>query len=131
MATLTREQILKSKDLKVEAVDVPEWGGKVHVRELTAWEREQFEKRIAATGGTVAQIHKTLGDLRVSLVVHCLVDENGERLFQDNDAKALNEKSATVITRLFGICSRISGISQEVVDAAVGESATTLEGTSS
>lgn len=126
---LTRDQILKSDDLKVELVNVPEWGGTVRIRELRAWEREQFEKRIAATGGTGAgQIAKTLGDLRATLVGSCLVDEDNQRLFAENDIKALNEKSSSVIIRLFGICSRLSGISQEVVDAAVGESETTTGG---
>ena len=31
---LSREQILKAKDIKQETVDVPEWGGKVIVMGL-------------------------------------------------------------------------------------------------
>lgn len=129
---LSREQIVKSDDLKVEIVEVPEWGGRVKIRELRAWEREQFEKRIAATGGVGAgQIAKTLGDLRATLVASCLVDDENQRLFSDADVKALNEKAASVIIRLFGICSRLSGISQEVVDAAAGESETIIGAVSS
>lgn len=125
---LDRDQIVKSDDLKVEIVDVPEWGGKVRIRELRAWEREQFEKRIASTGGANAgQIAKTLGNLRATLVAQCLVDNENQRLFSDVDVKALNEKSSSVIIRLFGICSRLSGISKEVVEAAVGESGTTTD----
>jgi len=130
---LTRDQILAKDDLRFEDVDVPEWGGSVRVRELRASEREVFERRVFAAGSAPSvSLPKTLGDLRVSLVVKCLVDPStGSRLFKDEDAKDLNEKSATVIARLFSVCSRISGISQEVVDAVVGESEATTGGASS
>ena len=129
---LTRDQILKSDDLKYEDHDVPEWGGKVRVRELTAFDRERFEKRVGAAGNNPAGISKSLGDLRASLVASCLRNpQTNERLFADADVKALNEKSSLVISRLFTICTRISGISQEVVDAATGESEAITEGVSS
>lgn len=129
---LSKEQILKSDDLKYEDVDVPEWGGKVRVGELTAFDRERFEKRVSAAGNNAAGISKQLGDLRASLVASCLRDpHSNERLFSDADVKALNEKSSLVIARLFTICTRLSGISQEVVDAATGESDAIPDGVSS
>src|SRR5262245_42675456 len=122
---LSKEQILKSDDLKHEDVEVPEWGGKVRVRELTACDRERFERGVSAAGNNPVGISKQLGDLRASLVASCLRDPNtNERLFGDSDVAKLNEKSSLVISRLFTICTRLSGISQEVVDAATGESET-------
>ena len=38
MALLSKEQILKSDDLKSEIVAVPEWGGDVKVRVMTGTE---------------------------------------------------------------------------------------------
>ena len=129
---LTREQILGRDDLKREVIEVPEWGGSIVIRELRASEREVFEKRVIQAGGSGPGLAKTLGDLRVSLVVKCIVDPaTGERVFDDSDTKALNENSATAIARIFALCSRLSGISSEVVDSVVGESEVTDGGGSS
>ena len=123
---LTREQILGRDDLKREVIEVPEWGGSIVIRELRASEREVFEKRVIQAGGSGPGFAKTLGDLRASLVVKCIIDPaTGERIFDDSDVKALNENSATAIARVFALCSRLSGISSEVVDSVVGESGAT------
>lgn len=120
---LTRDAILSRKDLKTEVMEVPEWDGTITIREMTASEREVFEKRVMSSGAAnVAGVAKNLGDLRASVVAMCVVDEDGKRLFSDQDVKALNEKSSIVIARIFQRCSILSGISQEAVDTIVGES---------
>ena len=40
---LDRETILTAKDLTTEKVDIPEWGGYVFVKEMTAAERAEWE----------------------------------------------------------------------------------------
>ena len=51
---LTRSEILAARDLGTVAVDVPEWGGTVHLRPLTGSERGRFETETLAMGGRVA-----------------------------------------------------------------------------
>ena len=43
---LSRDQILKAKDIKKETVNVPEWGGKVIVMGMTGKRRDEFEQEI-------------------------------------------------------------------------------------
>jgi len=133
MATyLTRTSILAAKDLKRKEIEVPEWDGTLIIREMTAFEREVFEKRMMEAGvDRASNISRSLGNLRASVVVMCAITEDGSPMFSDGDVKALNEKSGAVISRVFQECAVLSGISQEVVDATVGESEVTLDGGSS
>jgi hypothetical protein len=51
--------------------------------------------------------------MRAKLLVKCLVDEAGERLFTDQDAPALGAKNGAVIDRLYDVAARLSGLSEE------------------
>lgn len=120
---LTRQSVLSAKDLKREEIEVPEWGGTLIVREMTASEREAFEKRMMSAGvNRASDVGKSLGNLRASVVAMCAIAEDGSQMFTEADVKALNEKSGAVIATVFQKCAVLSGISQEVVDATVGES---------
>ena len=90
---LNRDDILKVVDLDVKTVEVPEWNGSVNVRGLTARERDSFEASIGQSAN--------LDNLRARLVVLCLVDEEGKRIFKDSDANALGAKNAQVVNKLF------------------------------
>ena len=43
MESLSRDQILKAADLKVEKVDVPEWGGAIYLKVMSVGERDSYE----------------------------------------------------------------------------------------
>ena len=51
MALLTKEQILRVKDIETRKVNVPEWGGDVMVRSLTGAERDYFESKLVDQSG--------------------------------------------------------------------------------
>jgi len=73
MALLSKHDIMTVDDLKVEEVSVPEWGGSVLVRTLTARERDEFESStVDKKSGK-----PNLENFRAKLVGLCLVDENG------------------------------------------------------
>lgn len=101
MALLTRDQILKAQDLPSEDVPVPEWGGTVRVRALTGAERDAFEQSIVEQRGRSARMN--LQNLRAKLVALTVVDEEGNRIFSDSDAKLLGKKSALALNRVFVI----------------------------
>jgi len=97
--TLSKEQILATS-IPQEAVDVPEWGGKVNIRGLSASERDDYEQSLVEVGPDGrTRVKKTQHNVRASLVARCLVDEAGKRLFTDADVAALGEKSARPSTR--------------------------------
>lgn len=111
--TLSRAEILATS-IPVETVDVPEWGGKVILRGLTASERDDYEQAMVETApdGSVRPKRK-LDNVRASLVVRCIVNEQGEREFTDADAELLGEKDAAVIDELWDVCRRLCGMTTE------------------
>lgn len=114
MALLTRDQILKAQDLPTEDVPVPEWGGTVRVRALTGAERDAFEQSIVEQRGRSARMN--LQNLRAKLVALTVVDEEGNRIFSDSDAKLLGKKSALALNRVFEVAQKLSGLTSEDVE---------------
>jgi hypothetical protein len=120
MATLNRLDILGSDDLHLEKISVPQWGGDLFVRILTAAERDAFEASVS--GGK----RRNLVNLRARLVVLTACDEKGERLFQDADIEALGKKSAAAMDRVFGVSAALNGFTSGDIESLEGESAAGL-----
>lgn len=101
---LSAEQILKAADLgNVERVDVPEWGGHVFVRVMNGAERDRWE--LAAADGIEK---RSTANVRASLCAATICDENGKRLFTDNQAANLSAKSAIALDRVFTAAKRLN-----------------------
>lgn len=115
---LTRDDILMAQDLPTERVAVPEWGGEVIVRGLTAAERDAFEQSIVETRGKNTRMN--LKNIRAKLVAMTVVDEQGDRIFSDEDAELLGKKSAAALDRIFAVAQRLSGLRPEDVDELAG-----------
>ena len=121
MNFLTRDTVLKTKDLVSEKVEVPEWGGQVCVRCMTGTERDAFESEAYSFRGK--DLHVNRENFRARLLVRTLADDKGERLFADSDMAALGGKSGRILDRLFTISMRINGLSREDVEELTKNSA--------
>lgn len=122
MRLLSRDEILGADDLKREAVEVPEWGGSVYVRALTGTERDSFEESIMdikQTGKSVSA-KVILAAMRAKLCARCIVGENGERLFSDEDVEALGEKSAAALDRVFTVAQKLNAIGEGDIEELKG-----------
>lgn len=108
MGMLTAAAILAAKDLTPEVVAVPEWGGEVAVRGLRSAERDAYETTMFKTedGRRVLNTENA----RARLVVLCCVDQNGNRIFTDDDAQALGLRSAAALDRVYTVAARLSGL---------------------
>lgn len=102
MNILTREQILGCDDRKKERVDVPEWGGFVYVAVMSGTEKDGFESSLLVSG------RATLENARAKLAARCVVDEQGQRLFTDEDIDALGAKSGVALERVSRIAQRLN-----------------------
>jgi len=107
---LTRDAILGADDLPKQEVEIPEWGGSVFVRTMTAGERDAYESSMLLNG------KPNLANMRAKLVVRTAVDEEGKRLFADADAEALGKKSASAVDKLFGVAQRLNGLTKKDVE---------------
>lgn len=114
MAILTREQILGAADIKTETVNVPEWGGEVRIKGLTGADRDAFEAAITTIKGKDTRVNWV--NVRARFVALSIVDENGARIFTEGDIKALGEKSAAALDRVYAAAQKLSGLTDE--DAA-------------
>jgi len=109
--SLTKEQILNSQDLTKEKIEVPEWGGVIFVRTMTGAERDSFEQGIVNDDRTA-----NLSNIRAKLCALTVVDEEGKRIFTDDDVKGIGEKSSLVLDRVFQVAQKLNGISPTDVE---------------
>jgi hypothetical protein len=133
---LTRDAILAADDLKHEDVEVPEWGGTVRVRELTATERDQVESgtvnlSVGADGKPQADVNQSIMEsFRARLAAYSIIDEAGARLFTDQDMILLGRKSSSAMQRVFNVAMRLSAFTQGDVEELVGKSEAAQSGDS-
>lgn len=128
MAYLSREQILGAKDVTTREVQVPEWADPesgadtVLVRALSGYERDAFEASLRMQRGK--EILPDTRNARAKLVGRAIIDEEGKRVFTDQDIHALGAKSAVALNRVFEVVSEMSGLN----DTAVEEAEENLDG---
>lgn len=118
MAYLTREAILEAEDLGTEEVDVPEWGGTVLVRGLSADERDKLESAVMKNG------KPNLDGFSARLAAASLVDADGNQLFSQSqaDLKRLGQQPAAALNRIRESVQRLSKINEVDVEDLAGNS---------
>ena len=112
---LTKEQILGSLDLKRETVEVPEWGGTILVRELTAEERDAYEASLmeAKKVGKRVEFQPNLKNVKAKMAAKCIIDHAGTRVFTDLEAVALGRKSGAALSNICDVIERLSGLDKK------------------
>lgn len=120
MSLLSAAEIEAVDDRKYEDVHVPEWNGTVRVIGLSGEDRDAYEASFVDAKGKPAT--QRLRNIRAKLLVKCLVDAKGNRLYTDDKAQVLGAKNGAVIDRLFDVARRLSGIGQDAVSEAKKDS---------
>lgn len=115
MAILSKAAILAANDKKTITVDVPEWNGSVVIRVMSGTERDRFEAEFVNG-------NKSVDMVRAKLVAKCLCDEEGNRLFAEQEIPALGEKSAAVLDKLFTACMKHNRFTKDDVEELAGNS---------
>ena len=93
---LTRDQILTADDGRFTEVDVPEWGGSVRIKTLSAGGLIQLMK-LTNDGDDLSKLEPgTLADI----VIMTAVDTEGKYLFTSDDRKMLTERNGVVMVNL-------------------------------
>lgn len=114
-AFIGRDAILSLDDRKYATVHVPEWGGHVMLRGITAGERDRWESQaVTITGQGKNQVRNVKGNLRASLLVLSIVDPTTKQpMFTRADVDALAAKSAAAMDRLYDKARDLSGMSED------------------
>ena len=111
---LDKAQILAADDRKLTSVPCAEWGGDVYIRCMSGEERDIYEGECYQLKGKNITFNRQ--NVRARLLVRCLCDESGKRLFADADAKELGQKSGRVLDRLFDVAQKTNGLTKADVD---------------
>lgn len=123
MALISKSQILGASDITTETVAVPEWGGDVLVRGLSARQRGAWQQSMRVTRAGKPDMDVTF--MNVSLCMLCIVDEDGKRMFEESELLALADKSASAIEAVARVALRLSGLDEEDRQALLKGSTTT------
>lgn len=134
MGLLSKAQILAADKKKTKEVPVREWGGSVMLQELSAaerdlWEAESFITEPGEDGEAVARFNPK--QARARLVVRCLVDDKGKRLFQDDEVASVGSLSASSVQKLFEAARALNAISASDIEELEGNSGAAPSGGSS
>ncbi len=135
--TLSASDILSKHDFTIEAVPCPEWGGTVFVRNMTGEERDRWEyeqvdydepvqildpsdpegKRVI---GNPKRLNKEwLLQFRARMVSLCACDEQGNRIFTDEDVPAIQKKNTKPLIRLVNKINELSQITDSDMESLV------------
>lgn len=108
MASLSRDAILAAGSRPVVTVEVPEWGGAVHLRQLSGAEVSAVYSREDADRSEITQ----------ALVATSICDADGKRLFSVEDAPALFDKGYAGLQPLIAKALEINRMTAEAVTEA-------------
>lgn len=108
---LTRDAILnRPVQLPRETLHIPEWGGSVIVQGLTGAQRDSLEGKMTVIRGNKREINSR--NFRARLAQMTIVDDNGTRLFEETDIDRLGREPSVVLSRIFDVAARLSGITE-------------------
>ena len=116
---LTRTAILAIQDYETAEVEMPEWGGTVLVRGLTAAEVDKLGFSLATPDGDLDATLAT--GFRIKAVSWAIIDEEGNRLFTESDIEELGKKSHKAIDRLTDVIMELSEIGADEEEIAKNE----------
>ena len=111
---LNRDQILQARELPTEDVEVPEWGGTVTVKALTAAERDGYEASMIEGKGKGQRV--SMKNVRARLCVRCMINGDGGRIFSDDDAEQLGQQPASALDRVYEVAARLNGVGNEDIE---------------
>jgi hypothetical protein len=128
---LTVEDILNAKDLREKVIEVPEWGGSLTIRELTAGDRDWLQaSMLNKLDDDEAVVIETdegqkikITGFQTKVVALSVVDaESKRRLFSNEQISDLAQKSGVVLSRIASECTAFNRMEEDDKDLkAAGE----------
>lgn len=106
-----RDELLSLVTQKPTLAPVKFCGKDLFVREMTGAERDAFEADQVEGNKT----GDALKNFRARLVVKVLVDENGERVFKDEDADSVGKLPSRQIRTAFDKAATVNALTSEDV----------------
>lgn len=111
---LKAADLLRMADSRVKAVDLPGDLGRVYIRSITEGERSRMEMATLDDKGDYSRERAKLTKGR--LIVLCVCDPEGNRLFKDEESKKVMELDSVVTSAIFDACVAHCGIGKTDIE---------------
>ena len=126
---VTADAILNLDDVKVERLEVPEWGkdgvpAVVYIRTFEGSKRDYLERMVSDND------KRQMCNFRAEFAVRVICTEGGGPVFTDLQATLLGKKSAAALDRILDAGLTLNGMDKDAVESAEKNSATTPTGDS-
>lgn len=110
---LSRDDILNAQDFRTDEVDVPEWGGTVLVRELSAPEmlKVRFRTFEEEEGGFRINLAEYAENIP-AMISWCVIDERGVSILSIDDVNRLSAKSVRPANRIITKIMKLSRLTE-------------------
>lgn len=108
MALINKEQFLQNTACEHKDVHIEELGGEIRIKAMSIADQIKFEEESANT--------KNQNELIFQLILNCCIDENGEKLFEQEDLEIIKERSAPVVIKLFQEILKVNKLDEEEID---------------
>ncbi len=105
---LNKQQIKEANDLPTKVVSMPEWGGDVRIRMMSAKHQMEFQKLNVAEASEINVV--------VSLLIFSCVDDKNQLVFTEEDRGFLEDKSISSLLKLFNEAINLSVLSQQEIE---------------
>ena len=110
--SLDKNAISIVKDLRYGKIEIPEWDGFVHVKSTSVIEQDHLRSLFSMLGEhnkkgdfipyKTVEAEKYASEFKIRTVGYALCDENGVRLFSNEEIDTiLSQKAPAVIDRIF------------------------------
>lgn len=111
------EQVLAACDLPLESIDLPLWGptGTFFVRRFSLADREQWELECYERSQKTQGPASALG-IKAFIVTLGLVDKDGNRIFTTEQADAVAQKSAEMVSTASAAISKHNGLTKDDIE---------------
>lgn len=117
MAVLTKEAILNAKDLELKELEVEEWGGSVYMGHMTLSERFKYDEGFTQEfNGSITIKDPNNPAYMLEYIRLVLKDQFGKPLLDEEDIKALLEKEAKIVLKVFKACSEHNSMQSDIDD---------------
>ncbi len=99
---LSKEAIFAANDVQIEKVEVPQWGGHVFIKTISAKAQDEWvaynreQKQDGSNNETAAYI------------AMCVCDESGKLMFEIKEAEQLGEKSSGAMNTIFNKAAKLN-----------------------
>jgi hypothetical protein len=105
---LSAADILGAEDLVPVEVDVPEWGGTIRIRPLSAAEALTF----------IESLKKRQEEGAMRILIASAIDAAGKQLFTEADVHRLKAKSLRALMRVQNAAMQLNGLSEAAAATA-------------